>query len=61
MKIALLYNGKGTETGDSIIFASTKESKIIIDAMEEYCKNNKRKRIAKNLLKQMEQELIVYI
>jgi len=45
------------ESGKSIIELTGEESNLIIIALEEYCNKNKRKKIAKNLLYQMENTL----
>lgn len=52
MEILENVKWKGGDPG-VILMLSYTESKIFNDAMEEYAKNNKRKKIAKTLLKQM--------
>lgn len=49
-----------TKAKETLVLLNLKEAEIIIDAMEEYVKNNKRKSIAKNLLKEMNEKWGIY-
>lgn len=42
------------KTSDTIILMTSKEGQIILEALTEYVKNNKKKTNAKKLLKEME-------
>jgi hypothetical protein len=53
-------NQKGTINDgkhDVILIISYKEARILNEAMEEYCKNNKRKKNAKKMFNQIYKEL----
>lgn len=58
MKIYEDVNGATKKSG-VILSINIKEASLIYDAMEEYCKNNKRKKLVKNLKNQMFNEMPV--
>ena len=59
MIIAPIMRGE-RESSDHLIQASAEEISQIIVAMDEYCQNNKRKKKAKKILKQFEDEAQIY-
>lgn len=48
---------EATKGNTQLIEVELKEANIFLEVFEEYCKNNKRKKIAKKILTQMEKEL----
>ena len=62
MKIAMVLDKKGNQpkSSDHIILADRNELSLLITVFEEYCKNNPRKMIAKRLLKQFDESLMIY-
>ena len=48
---------KGVEDGRSLLVTDSDEGQILLEAMREYCENNKRKKKAKTLHKYMEENL----
>ena len=62
MKIAMMLDKKGNQpkSNDHVIFADRDELSLLIVVFEEYCKNNPRKLIAKRLLKQFDESLLIY-
>lgn len=55
---ALVKNG--VDIGTSSIILNKQESQLLIEVFEDFCKNNPRKKIAKKLLKQMNNNLQCY-
>jgi hypothetical protein len=59
MQIAAIIQ-KGVETGDHIIIVSKAEAKDLYDTQVEYCAQNPKKRKAKTVLKQFEDNFCIW-